>query len=88
VETRLVPPSGGLVPVQRGFEGRRSLLRFRTREASDPFFVLDDEREEQSWDELRECAEATVGSLRSSLEVFCRDVPKILQVMISSIPFL
>jgi hypothetical protein len=63
------------------------LLRFRTREASDPFFVLDDEREEQSWDELRECAEATVGSLRSSLEVFCRDVPKILQVMISGIPF-
>jgi hypothetical protein len=63
------------------------LLRFRTREASDPFFVLDDEREEQSWDELRECAEATVGSLRSSLEVFCRDVPKILQVMVSGIPF-
>jgi hypothetical protein len=64
------------------------LLRFRTREASDPFFVLDDEQEEQSWDELRECAEATMGSLRSSLEVFCRDVPKILQVMISGIPFL
>ena len=63
------------------------MLRFRTREASDPFFVLDDEREEQSWDELCECAEATVGSLRSSLEVFCRDVPKILQVMVSGIPF-
>ena len=47
----------------------------------------DDEREEQFWDELRECAEATVGSLRSSLEVFCRDVPKILRVMISGIPF-
>jgi hypothetical protein len=88
VEPRLVPPSGGLVPPRRSFEGRCSLLRFRTREASDPFFVLDDEREEQSWDELRECAEATVGSLRSSLEVFCRDVPKILQVMISGIPFL
>jgi hypothetical protein len=29
-----------------------------------------------------------VGSLRSSLEVFCRDVPKFLQVMISGIPFL
>jgi hypothetical protein len=29
-----------------------------------------------------------VGSLRSSLEVFCRDVPKILQVMVSGIPFL
>jgi hypothetical protein len=88
VETRPVPPSGSLVPARRSSEGRRQLLRFRTREASDPFFVLDDEREEQSWDELRECAEATVGSLRSSLEVFCRDVPKILQVMISGIPFL
>jgi hypothetical protein len=88
VETRPVPPSGSLVPARRSSEGRRQLLRFRTREASDPFFVLDDEREGQSWDELRECAEATVGSLRSSLEVFCRDVPKILQVMISGIPFL
>jgi hypothetical protein len=88
METRPVPPSGSLVPVRRSSEGRRQLLRFRTREASDPFFVLDDEREEQSWVELRECAEATVGSLRSSLEVFCRDVPKILQVMISGIPFL
>jgi hypothetical protein len=86
VETRSVPPCGSLVAVRRSSEGRRQLLRFRTREASDPFFVLDDEREEQSWDELRECAEATVGSLRSSLEVFCRDVPKILQVTVSGIP--
>jgi hypothetical protein len=86
-ETRPVPSSDSLVPARHSSEGRRQLLRFRTREASDPFFVLDDEREEQSWDELRECAEATVGSLRSSLEVFCRDVPKILQVMISGIPF-
>jgi hypothetical protein len=88
VETRSVPPSGSLVPAWRSSERRRQLLRFRTHEASDPFFVLDDEREEQSWDELHECAEATVGSLRSSLEVFCRDIPKILQVMISGIPFL
>jgi hypothetical protein len=87
VGPRPVPLSGSLVPARQSSEGRRQLLQFRTREASDPFFVLDDEREEQSWDELRECAEATVGSLRSSLEVFCRDVPKILQVMISGIPF-
>ena len=73
--------------MRRSPEARRPLLRFRTREASDPVFVLDDEQEDQSWDELRECAEATVGSLRSSLEVFCRDVPKILQVMVSGIPF-
>jgi hypothetical protein len=88
VETRSVPPGGSLVAVRRSSEGRRQLLRFRTREASDPVFVLDDEREDQSWDELRECAEATVGSLRSSLEVFCKDVPKILQVTVSGKPFL
>jgi hypothetical protein len=45
-----------------------------------PLFVLDDEREEQSRDELRECAEAT-------MEVLSRDVPRILQVRISGIPF-
>jgi hypothetical protein len=88
VETRSVPLGGSLVVVRRSSEGRRQLLRFWTREASDPVFVLDDEREGQSWDELRECAEATMGSLRSSLEVFCRDVPKILQVTVSGIPFL
>jgi hypothetical protein len=88
VETRSVPLSGSLVAARRSSEGRCQLLWFRTREASDPFFVLDDEREAQSWDELRECAEATVGSLRSSLEVFCREVPKILQVTVSGIPFL
>jgi hypothetical protein len=86
-EPRPVPSSDSLVPARRGSDGRRQLLRFRTRGASDPLFVLDDEREEQSWDGLRECAEATVGSLRSTLEVLCRDVPKILQVMISDIPF-
>jgi hypothetical protein len=57
---RPVPSSDSLVPARRSSEGRRQLLRFRTRGASDPLFVLDDEREEQSWDELRECAEATV----------------------------
>jgi hypothetical protein len=80
---RPVPSSGSLVPARRSSEGRRQLLRFWT----DPLFVLDDEREEQSWDGLRECAEATVGSLRSTLEVLCRDVPKILLVIISGIPF-
>jgi hypothetical protein len=75
---RPVPSSGSLVPARRSSEGRRQLLRFRTRGASDPLFVLDDEREEQSWDGLRECVEATVGSLRSTLEVLCRDVPNIL----------
>ena len=88
VDARSVQPGDSLIAVRRSPEARRQLLRFRTREASDPAFILDDEQEDQSWDELRECAEATVGSLRSSLEVFCRDVPKILQVTVSGIPFL
>jgi hypothetical protein len=73
VDARSVQPGGSLIAVRRSPEARHPLLRFRTREASDPVFVLDDEREDQS--------------LRSSLEVFCRDVPKILQVAISGIPF-
>jgi hypothetical protein len=78
VDVRSIQPGGSLIVVRQSPEARRQLLRFRTRGASDPVFVLDDEHEDQSWDELRERAEATVGSLRSSLEVFCRDVPKIL----------
>jgi hypothetical protein len=86
-EPRPVLGSGNLVPARRSPDGQRQSLWFWTSGASDPLFVLDDEREEQSWDGLRECAEATVGSLWSTLEVLCRDVPKILQVRISSIPF-
>jgi hypothetical protein len=85
-EPRPVLGSGNLVPARRSPDGRRQSLRFWTRGASDRLFVLDDEREELSWDGLRECAEATVGSLRSTLEVLCRDVPKILQVRILGIP--
>jgi hypothetical protein len=87
VDAKSVQPGDSLVTARWSPEARRQLLRFRTREASDPVFVLDDEQEDQSWDVLRERAEATVGSLRSSLEVLCRDVPKILQVTVSGIPF-
>jgi hypothetical protein len=89
VEPRPVLGSGNLILVRRGPNERRGeRLRFWTRGASEPLLVLDDEREEQTWDELRECAEATVGSLRSTLEVLSRDVPRILQVRISGIPFM
>jgi hypothetical protein len=78
-EPRPILGSGDLILAQRGPNERRGeRLRFWTRGASKPLFVLDDEREEQAWDELRECAEATVGSLRSTLEVLSRDVPRIL----------
>jgi hypothetical protein len=88
-EPRPVLGSGDLILARRGPNERRGeRLRFWTRGASEPLLVLDDEREEQTWDELRECAEATVGSLRSNLEVLSRDVPKILQVRISGTPFM
>jgi hypothetical protein len=88
-ELRPVLGSGDLILAWWGPNERRGeRLRFWTRGASDPLLVLDDEREEQTWDELRECAEATVGSLWSTLEVLSRDVPRILQVRISGIPFM
>jgi hypothetical protein len=57
-EPRPVLGSGDLVLARRGpNEWCGQALRFWTRGASKPLFVLGDEREEQSWDELRECAE-------------------------------
>jgi hypothetical protein len=64
-EPRPVLGSGDLILARRDPNERHGqALRFWTRGASKPLFVLDDEREEQSWDELRECAEAAMGSLR------------------------
>jgi hypothetical protein len=87
-EPRPVLGSGDLVLARRDPNERRGqALWFCTHGALKPLFVLDDERDEQSWDELRECAEAMMGSLRSTMEVLSRDVPRILQVRISGIPF-
>jgi hypothetical protein len=87
-EPRPVLGSGDLILVRRGPNERHGeALRFWTRGASKPLFVLDDEREEQFRDELRECAEAAMGSLRSTMEVLARNVPRILQVRILGIPF-
>jgi hypothetical protein len=86
-EPRSVLGSGDLVLARRDpNEQRGQALRFWTRGALKPLFVLDDEREEHSRDELRECAEATMRSLRSTLEVLSRDIPRILQVRILGIP--
>ena len=86
-EPRPVLGSGDLFLAWRDpNEWRGQALQFWTRGASKPLFVLDDEREEQSRDELRECAEAAMGSLRT-MEVLSRNVPRILQVRISGIPF-
>jgi hypothetical protein len=79
---------GDLIPVRCDpNEWCGQALRFWTRGASKPLFVLDDEREEQSRDELREYAEAAMGLLRSTMEILSRDVPRVLQVRILGIPF-
>jgi hypothetical protein len=87
-ELRPVLGSGDLAPARRDpNEWRGQALRFWTCGASKPPFVLDDEREEQSRDELCEYAEAAMGSLRSTMEILSRDVPRVLQVRTSGIPF-
>jgi hypothetical protein len=61
-ELRPVLGSGDLIPAWRDpNEWCGQALRFWTRGASKPLFVLDDEREEQSRDELREYVEAAMG---------------------------
>jgi hypothetical protein len=87
-EPRPVLGSSDLIPARRDpNEWRGQALRFWTRGASKTLFVLDDEREEQSRDELHEYAEAAMGSLRSSMEILSRDVPRVLHVRILVIPF-
>jgi hypothetical protein len=87
-EPRPVLGSSDLIPARRDpNEWRGQALRFWTRGASKPLFVLDDQRDEQSRDELREYTEAAMGSLRSTMEILSRDVPRVLQVRISGIPF-
>jgi hypothetical protein len=80
------PVSGGgvLIPAQRNpNEWCGQAFRFWSRGASKPLLVLNDEREEQSRDELHEYAEAAMGSLRSTMEILSRDVPRVLQVRFS-----
>jgi hypothetical protein len=48
-EPQPVLGSGNLVLARRSPDGRRQSLRFWTSGASDPLFVLYDEREKQSW---------------------------------------
>jgi hypothetical protein len=87
-ESRPVLGSDDLILVWRDpNEWCGQALRFWTRGASKPLFILNDEREEQSRDELREYAEAAMGSLRVTMEILSRDVPRVLQVRTLGIPF-
>jgi hypothetical protein len=82
-EPRPILGSSILIPKQRNpNEWCGPAFRFWSRGASEPLFLLNDEREEQSRDELREYAEAAMGSPRSTMEILSRDVPRVLQVRI------
>jgi hypothetical protein len=86
-EPRPVLGSSDLIPVRRNLnEWCGQALRFWSCGASEPLFLLNDEREEQSRDELREYAEAAMGSLRSTMEILSRNVSRVLQVRILGIP--
>jgi hypothetical protein len=43
---------------------------------------LNDELEERSWDSFREYTEAAMRSLRSTMEILSRDIPRVFQVRI------
>ena len=78
-ELRPVLGGSDLIPARRNpNEWCGQALRFWSRGASEPLFLLNDELEEQSRDELRGYAEAAMGSLWSTMEIFSRDVPRIL----------
>jgi hypothetical protein len=63
-------------------EWRGQPLWFWSRGASELLLFLNDEREEQCRNELREYAEATMRSLRATMETLSRDVPRVIQVRI------
>jgi hypothetical protein len=87
VEPRPVFWSSGLIPAQRNPNERRGQpLRFWSRGAAELLLFLNDEREEQSRNELREHAEAAMRSLRLTMEVLSRDVPRVFQVRIWASP--
>jgi hypothetical protein len=85
-EPRPVLGNNVLIPKRRNpNEWCGTAFRFWSRGASEPLFLLNDEREEQSRDELREYATTAMGSLRSTMEILSRDVPRVLQVRILGI---
>jgi hypothetical protein len=84
-ELQPVLGSSGLIPAQRNpNEWHGQPFRFWSRGASELLLFLNDEREEQSRNELREHAEAAMRSLRLIMEVLSRDVPRVCQVRIQA----
>jgi hypothetical protein len=75
--------SSGLIPAQLDLSewgGRSILFWSRSTSDSEPLLSLNDELEERSRDNFREYIEAAMRSLRSTMEILSRDVPRVFQV--------
>jgi hypothetical protein len=55
---------------------------FWSRDTSEPLLALNDELEEQFRDNFREYTEAAMRSLRTTMEILSRDIPRVFQVRI------
>jgi hypothetical protein len=72
--------SSGLIPAQLNpneWCGQPLLFWIRATSDSEPLLSLNDELEERSQDNFREYTEAAMRSLRSTMEVLSRDVPRV-----------
>jgi hypothetical protein len=84
VEGRAVPwpalGSSGLIPAQLNpseWGGQPLLFWSRATSDPEPLLSLNDELEERSRDSFREYTEAAMRSLRSTMEILSRDVPRV-----------
>jgi hypothetical protein len=87
VEGRVEPwpvlGSSSLIPTQLNpNEWCGQPLSFWSRDTSEPLLSLNDELEEKSRDNFHEYTEAAMRSLRSTMEILSRDVPRVFQVRI------
>jgi hypothetical protein len=75
--------SSGLIPAQLNpNEWCGQPLLFWSRDTSEPLLSLNDELEEQSQNNFHEYTEAAMRSLRSTMEILSRDIPRVFQVRI------
>ena len=70
--------SSGLIPTQLNpNEWCGQPLLFWSRDTSEPLLSLNDELEEEFRDNFREYTEAAMRSLRTTMEILSRDVPRV-----------
>jgi hypothetical protein len=75
--------SSGLIPTQLNpNEWGGQPLVFWSRDTSEPLLALNDELEEKLRDNFREYNEAAMRSLRMTMEILSKDVPRVFQVRI------